>query len=77
MGYKELAAVGMCTAFYSKHISRVDSRELWLLHVRTPHYWAFYAYKASAEIQHLPRRRRMVIVSAEFGGKQSHKIGLS
>ena len=29
---------------------------------------AFYAYRANAEIRHLPSKRRMVIVSAEFGG---------
>ena len=27
------------------------SAELWLLRVRTPRYWAFYAYTASTEIR--------------------------
>ena len=38
-------------------------------------YFTLLAYKASAEIRRLHRKRRMVIVSAEFGGKQSHEIG--
>ncbi len=33
---------------------------------------AFFAYKPSAEIRRLHSKRRMVIVSAEFGGKQIH-----
>ena len=35
----------------------------------TPYYQAFFAYTAIAESQ------RMVILSAEFGGKQSHEFG--
>ena len=59
---------------YGKRISRV-SGEFWLLRVRTPLYHAFYAYKASAEIRRLHVKGGIPIVSAEFGGKQSHEIG--
>ncbi len=62
-------------AAYSKGIEmgipRSRVRREFLL---APHYWAFFAYTASAEI--LRSKQRMVIVSAEFGGKQSHEIGL-
>ena len=37
---------------YGKHNSRVSGK-FWLLRVRTQRYKAFYAYKASAEIQGL------------------------
>ena len=40
------------------------------MRVCIPHYYAFYAYTASAEF-----KRRIVMISAEFGGKQSHGIG--
>ena len=43
--------------------------------VRTPSYLAFFTYTASAKIWCLPCKWRMVIVSAEFDGKQSHDIG--
>ena len=44
--------------------------------VYTPLYWSFFSYTASAEIQHsMHRKRRSVIISAEFSGKQSHEIG--
>ena len=36
----------------------------------TPLYFAFFAYTANEEIQ--KSKQRMVILSAEFGGKQSH-----
>ena len=38
---------------------------------------ACFAYTASKEIWCLPCKQRMVSVSADFGGKQSHKIGPS
>ena len=56
----------LCT--YVKHISWV-SKEFRLVSVHTP------GYTATAELQWLPDKRRVVIVSAEFGGKQSYEIG--
>ena len=41
--------------------------------MHTPRYQAF-SYTASTEIQRLHSKWRMVIVSAEVGGKQSHEM---
>ena len=43
--------------------------------MHTPCYKPFYDYTASADIWLLPCKQRKVIVSTEFGGKQSHQIG--
>ena len=41
----------------------------------TLRYEAFYQYTATAEIRRLHIKRRVVIASAEFGGKQSPETG--
>ena len=43
--------------------------------VHTPSYRAFFAYTAGAEIQRMHSKLRMVIVSTNFGSKQSYEIG--
>ena len=42
--------------------------------VLTTRYYAYFVYTASEEIRPLHSKRRMVIIRAEFGGKQSHKL---
>ncbi len=54
-----------------KRISRV-SREFLLVHVRTPCYYAFFAY---TEIQHLPCKRKMVITNSAVS--RAVKLGLA
>ena len=54
----------------------MPSMPLWSIRA-APHYQTFLALTyivARAEIQCLPCKQRMVIRSAEFGGKQSHEI---
>ena len=46
------------------------SREFLLVCLLSPRYSAFFSYTTSADC-----KRRMVILSAEFVGKQSHEIG--
>ena len=63
----------MC--LYGKRISRV-SGEFLLLRVRTSRYYIgilrLQGYRRNSA---LSRKRGIAIVSAEFGGKQSHDIG--
>ena len=53
------------------------SRKFLLVCVRTPRYKVFFAYTASAEIQSLHSKWRMVILSTEFGSARSHENGLA
>ncbi len=46
-----------------------------LVGMHTLCYYAFFAYTGSADIWCLNSKRRMMIVSSEFGSKQSNEIG--